>query len=162
VDHDGILAALRATPERLRALLTGVSASDVMRAHAPGEWSAQDIAVHLRVDEAIFGPRILLIAVAESPLLQGIEADVLARRTGFGDDDLETTLAAFAQRRAELIRLLERLDDEGWQRHGIHETNGVQSIADIAALLAGHDAEHLAQIEAVLRAVRTLAATSAH
>jgi hypothetical protein len=162
VDRQQVLAVLRATPQRLHGLLSGVSAEDVARAPAPGEWSALDIAVHLRVDEAIFGPRILLMAVAESPLLQGIEPGVLGQRTGFLDDDLDTTLAAFTLRRAELTRLLERLDEGGWQRQGIHETSGVQTVADIAGLLAGHDTEHLAQIEAVLHTVRTQTATPTH
>jgi hypothetical protein len=162
VEREQILAVVRATPERLRALLADVTAEDAQRPSAPGEWSARDIVVHLRVDEAIFAPRILLMAVVENPLLQEIDPLVLAQRTGFLEDDLGTTLVAFALRRAELVGLLERLDADGWQRQGIHQVNGVQTIAEIAALLAGHDAEHLAQIESVLHTVRAHTAIPTH
>lgn len=162
MDHGQILAVLRETPARLRAIFDEVSAEDAARAPAPEEWSARDIAIHLRVDEALFGPRILLMAVAEQPLLHEINPLVLAQRTGFEDDDLDVTLAGFALRRSELVRLLERLDTDGWQRQGIHESSGVQTIADIAMLLAGHDAEHLAQITSTLDTIQSRAATAAH
>ncbi len=38
-----------------------------------------------------------------------------------------------------------------WDNYGIHEERGNESIAHMARLLAGHDLNHLRQIEAILK-----------
>jgi uncharacterized damage-inducible protein DinB len=150
MERDQILTAMRTAPERLQEALAGAG-ERAARPPAEGEWSAKEVLAHLRTADAIFSPRIVLMMMVNNPAMPDIDASLLAERCGFLEDDLQTALRALTVRRGELVQLLERLDEAGWQRGGVHEVHGPLTIADIARLMAAHEQEHLAQIEAALK-----------
>jgi hypothetical protein len=47
------------------------------------------------------------------------------------------------------LGLLDRLPPEAWDRVGLHAERGEESIRYIAAMYAGHDRNHLSQIETI-------------
>jgi hypothetical protein len=49
------------------------------------------------------------------------------------------------------LALLASLDREQWQHFGMHSERGRESIEHIARMFAGHDLNHLQQIEKILR-----------
>ena len=49
--------------------------------------------------------------------------------------------------RAALLRLLRGLNDEELDRFGMHAERGKESVRHLISLYAGHDLNHLAQIE---------------
>jgi hypothetical protein len=46
--------------------------------------------------------------------------------------------------------LLKSLSPEQWKHYGMHAERGQESIEQIVRLLAGHDINHLQQIERIL------------
>ena len=48
------------------------------------------------------------------------------------------------------LALLESLEPEQWTQYGIHSERGQESIEQIARMFAGHDINHLKQIEKIL------------
>jgi hypothetical protein len=53
------------------------------------------------------------------------------------------------------LALLRDLTDEQWERFGMHEERGRESLRHLARLVAGHDVNHLKQIEAILKTPRS-------
>jgi hypothetical protein len=49
-----------------------------------------------------------------------------------------------------MLRLLRGLDDEELDRYGMHAERGRETVRHLLALYAGHDRNHLAQIERLL------------
>jgi hypothetical protein len=47
--------------------------------------------------------------------------------------------------------LLKRLTEEQWDRYGIHTERGRESVRHFVRLYAGHDVNHLKQIEEIVK-----------
>lgn len=60
----------------------------------------------------------------------------------------------FKTRRTELVALLETVTDEERRLHGNHETKGAVTVADLYDYIAGHEREHLAQLDAAVMKLR--------
>ena len=52
-------------------------------------------------------------------------------------------------REANLV-LLKSLTQEQWKHHGIHSERGVETVEHIVRMFAGHDVNHIRQIEHIL------------
>jgi len=47
--------------------------------------------------------------------------------------------------------MFDKLTPEEWQRHGVHTERGEMTVRDLAVQIAGHDINHIAQIQAILK-----------
>ena len=47
--------------------------------------------------------------------------------------------------------MFDKLTPEQWLRHGIHAERGEMTVRELALQIAGHDVNHVAQIEAILK-----------
>ena len=114
------------------------------------EWSAHEVLVHLRASSEILAPRIPQMLVRDNPPLTAFDERKWAEIGGYAAMAPDLLFARIAMPRYELIELLRRLPDEAWRRTGTHEVSGPVTIAQVVAHLAGHDEEHLDQIERLL------------
>ena len=152
MDREQVMAHLRAAPERLRATFAAAGAGAERRTPAHGEeWSAGEVLAHLRAMDVFLVSCVFVMAVVDSPSFPGGDERALAERAGYLEDGLATALHSFTCRRRELVRLLERLDEAGWQRASVHPAYGRFTIEDYARHFARHEAEHIGQIESALR-----------
>jgi len=53
--------------------------------------------------------------------------------------------------RRQNLKLLHSLNSEEWEMFGVHAERGVETLRDIATYFAGHDINHFAQIESILK-----------
>ena len=53
-----------------------------------------------------------------------------------------------------LMRALKSVPRKLWENHGVHSERGKESIAHIVRLFAGHDVNHLRQIEELAKTKR--------
>ncbi|HKP76333.1 MAG TPA: DinB family protein [Longimicrobiaceae bacterium] len=144
------MALLAAAPDRLAALVEPLPASLVDTRPAPAKWSVREIVAHLADDELVGAYRIRLILSAPGTEIQAFDQDRWAETGRYAATDLGASLALFRALRGANLALLRVLEDEEWERAGVHAERGVESIRDIAAYYAGHDLNHFAQIEAIL------------
>jgi len=49
------------------------------------------------------------------------------------------------------LQMFDKLTPEQWLRHGIHAERGEMTVRELALQIAGHDVNHVAQIEAILK-----------
>jgi uncharacterized damage-inducible protein DinB len=140
------LAVLTATPGQLTQLLAGIPEGEWSRRPGPDQWSITEILAHLADSELVYGFRIRLILEGGGPPIQSIDQDAWVRLTRYAEQDPTLSLDSIRINRERLVRLLERLPQESWERYGIHSERGKETVSQIVHLLAGHDLAHIKQI----------------
>lgn len=141
------LAVLEATPVRIASLITGRDPGALRRSPAPGRWSVAQIIAHLADAEIVGAYRFRMILAAPGTPIQAFDQDDWARAMKYEAADPRASLALFESVRAAQLRLWRGLNDEELDRFGIHAERGKESVRHLLSLYAGHDLNHLAQIE---------------
>jgi uncharacterized damage-inducible protein DinB len=139
-----------ATSKKLGRLLSRAPASKLRKQPAPGKWSISEILAHLADVELVVGYRIRTILGAPGTNIQAFDQDQWAQAMSYGKADSRKSLERFNAFRKANLDLLKTLSPAQWKYHGIHAERGEESIETIAKLSAGHDINHLRQIEKIL------------
>jgi len=139
-----------ATPKKLQRLVSRPSAAKLRKQPAPGKWSVAEILAHMADTELVFGYRIRTILGAPGTPIQAFDQDKWAQAMSYGKADPRKSLERFAAFRKANLDLLKSLSPAQRKYHGMHAERGEESIETIARLCAGHDLNHLTQIEKIL------------
>lgn len=148
------LAVQRATPARLEQLLRGLNRAQLRRRPAPGKWSINEIVAHLADSEMVGGYRIRMILSKNGTPIQAFDQNVWARIGDYNRVDPGLALEMFRALRAANLRLIRSLSPQRLRQYGIHAERGKESVMRIIQLYAGHDLNHLGQIDAIRRSFR--------
>ncbi len=146
---DDPLEAMAEAPGRLKKLTAGLTEKQLSTKPAPGKWSIKEIAAHLADGEVILGSRYRFVAGHERPPIAGYDQDAFAVRLGVENARTADLVDDFALVRAANLGLLQRLPEAAWDRVGIHSERGEESIRKMVWMYAGHDRNHLRQIETI-------------
>jgi len=139
------IPVLTTTAERLAALTQGLSGAQINRSPAPGKWSIREIAAHLADVEQVFSFRLRQTLAEDHAVIQPFDQDLWARR--YAPYDLASALALFQAARNWNIRLLTTVTEADRRRLTTHPERGTMSFWTIVETMAGHDINHLQQIE---------------
>jgi len=139
-----------ATPKKLERLVSRAPGSKLRKQPAPGKWSVAEILAHMADTELVFGYRIRTILGAPGTPIQAFDQDKWAQAMSYSKSDPRKSVERFAAFRKANLDLLKSLSPAQWKNHGIHAERGEESIETIARLCAGHDLNHLRQIEKIL------------
>lgn len=141
------MAILEHTPARISQLLGGRSSRELQARPSPDRWSIAEIVHHLADSEIVFAYRVRRILSTPGAPIEAYDQDAWSRAQHAGDSDAHASLALLRALRGAMLALLRRLDDEELDRYGLHAERGRESIRHLIRLYAGHDRNHLAQIE---------------
>lgn len=144
------LAVLGQTSGRLKTLLDSAPPEKWRARPAPGRWSAAEVLAHLADCEIVTGWRVRSILASNGTPLQAFDQDAWASAFKYGEIDPAESLQTFTAARASLMSLLARVDPSRHTHHGMHAERGKETIAHLMQLYAGHDINHLKQIEALV------------
>jgi uncharacterized damage-inducible protein DinB len=139
-----------ATSKKLGRLVSRASASKLRKPPAPGKWSIAEILAHLADVELVVGYRLRAILGAPGTPIQAFDQDKWAQAMNYGKADPRRSLERFNALRQANLDLLKKLSPAQWKYQGMHAERGEESIETIARLSAGHDINHLGQIEKIL------------
>jgi DinB superfamily len=139
-----------ATPKKIERLLKGASSSKLRKRPAPGKWSVAEILAHLADTELVGGYRMRAILGAPGTPIQGFDQDAWVVALHYEKRDPHKSFDQFRALREANLALLKTLTPEQWQHYGMHSERGKETVAHITRMFAGHDINHLAQIERVL------------
>lgn len=142
------LAVIGVTPERLRRLVTGLGPARVNQRPAEGKWSAREILCHLADCELVFCFRLRQTLAEEDHVIQPFDQDAWAGT--YGAYDADAALEMFRVSREWNLRLLASLPKAEYGRRVTHPERGTMTFRTIVETMAGHDLNHLGQIEAIL------------
>lgn len=144
----------RSTPTKLAALTRRLKKSQITRRPGPGKWSIAEILAHLADAELVVSFRMRLILGKNGTPIQAFDQDVWATIFNYGKRDPMTSLAIFQALRENNLRLLKSVQRSLWQNYGMHEERGKESVEHIVNMMAGHDLNHVRQVEAIVKEAR--------
>lgn len=141
---------LAAVPKRIAKLVEAASPRALKRAPAPGKWSAGEILAHLADTEVVIGYRCRAIAGSPGCAIAGFDQEQWAAGMDYAGRRPRASLAAYLAVRQVNLELLKSLTPAHWRNYGIHAERGVETLETVARMTAGHDLNHLRQIEDLL------------
>ncbi len=143
-----------ATAERIERLIRPLTRQQMSKRPAPGKWSIGEILAHLAESELVGGYRIRMILSASGTPIQAFDQDIWAKNSNYARQDPRKSLHLFRTLRQANLSLLKSLPRKKWNCYGMHAERGKETIARVAAMFAGHDVNHLQQIERMAKAAR--------
>lgn len=150
VSEQDPLKVLAATPPRLARLIGKVPASKAKKKPAPGKWSIGEVAAHLADVEIVIGWRVRSILGAPGTPIQAYDQDSWAAAGKYEKRNPRESVALFKAVRKANLTLYKSLSAAQWQMYGIHSERGQESVERIVRMVAGHDLNHLQQIERII------------
>lgn len=139
-----------ATAKKLDRLIKGVPTSKLRKRPAPDKWSVSEILAHLADAEIVGGFRMRLILGAPGTPVVAFDQDSWVKSGHYDKRDPRKSLEQFRAVREANLALLKTLTPDQWKHFGMHSERGQESIEHIARMFAGHDLNHMQQIEAIL------------
>jgi uncharacterized damage-inducible protein DinB len=139
------LPILTTTVERLRGLTDSLSAAQIDRPPAQGKWSICQILSHLADSEVVFSFRLRQTLAEEHHIIQPFDQDRWAER--YTACAFKTAFALFESSRNWNLRLLTTITEEDRHRPVTHPERGTMNFWTIVETMAGHDINHLLQVE---------------
>lgn len=141
-----LLAVLRSTPAAL-ATLCRRKPQNMARRPALNEWSPGEVLCHLRdVDAEVNLWRLPKVIDENNPFIPGQDTDPWAKARRYDLQDGWQALSEFTKARLEVLRLLESLSKEDWDRPARHAIFGPTSLRELVNIIAGHDILHVQQV----------------
>jgi hypothetical protein len=153
-----IVDILRTSTDRLRLMTGGLSDAQTDETTAESAWSIRYILAHLRAADDVLGDQMMRIVAEDRPSWRRLSPRTYMRRTDYPSWPVPRALAALGEHRQRLLDVLEPLPHEAWQRTAL-VTDHPGKVIDhtlryYGDWLAGHEREHLAQIESMAVTVR--------
>jgi hypothetical protein len=139
-----------ATAKKLERLVKGVPASKLRKRPAADKWSVIEILAHLADTEIVGGFRMRLILGSPGTPIQAFDQDAWVVVGHYDKRDARKSIEQFRALREANLSLLKSLTPDQWKQHGIHSERGEETVAHIARMFAGHDLNHLLQIERIV------------
>jgi len=140
----------RSTPKKIERLIKGVSRKKLTIRPVPQKWSVAEILAHLADTELVGGFRLRLVLGANGTPIQAFDQDVWAREFKYGKRDPKKSLEAFRLLRKNNLSLLKTIPRLKWNNYGMHAERGKETVTRIVQLYAGHDINHMRQIEKII------------
>ncbi len=147
-------AVLAETPNRLRSLVSGATRDELNWTTVPTRWSIAQIVAHLADAEIVGAWRFRSVLAQDGIALQAYDQNTWASAFHYEKTDASESVALFAALRAATLRLLRGVDPARLEHAGLHEERGRESIGHLMRMFAGHDLNHLGQIERLLGEAR--------
>ncbi len=141
-----------ATGKKLERLVKGVPASKLRKRPAPDKWSVAEILAHLADTEIVGSWRIRAILGAPGTPIQAFDQDAWVVAGHYAKRDPRKCIEQFRALREANIALYKSLAPEQWKHHGMHSERGEETVEHIVRMFAGHDINHIQQIERILAA----------
>jgi hypothetical protein len=146
------LAVQGATAKKLERLIKGESSGKLRKRPAPEKWSVSEILAHLSETEIVGGFRMRLILGAPGTSIAAFDQDAWVLSGHYDKRDPRKSLEQFRAFRDANLGLLRSLTPEQWKHYGMHAERGKETIEHIVRMFAGHDLNHMQQIERILSA----------
>jgi DinB superfamily len=140
-----------ATAKTLAKLIKGAPSAKLRKRPAPDKWSVGEILAHLADAEIVVAWRLRSILAAPGTPIQAYDQDALAIARNYAKHNPRLSLEVFRSIREANLHLYKLLSKEQWEHHGMHAERGEETIERILHMMAGHDLNHLKQIEQILK-----------
>ncbi len=140
----------RTTAAKLQRLVRGLTPKQLQWKSEPGKWSIVEILAHLSDTEIVASWRLRSVIGASGSTIQPFDQDAWAAAFQYAKRDPKRSLEVFRVLRENNLAMLQALPREKWDNYGMHLERGKETISHLARMFAGHDTNHLLQIERII------------
>jgi len=144
------LAIQAATAKKLERLIKGVPTAKLRKRPGPDKWSVSEIVAHLADAELVGAFRMRFILGSPGTPIPAYDQNAWLISGHYDKRDPRTSVALFKAIREANLALLKSLKPEQWKHYGQHAERGQESIEHMVRMFAGHDLNHIMQIENIL------------
>ncbi len=143
------LAVIASTRGALESLVSSMSPERTSRAPAPGKWSVREILCHLADTELTFAFRLRQTLAEPHHVIQPIDQEKWAEM--YRAYDAAGALALFSSARQWNLALIRVAPRDAFTKPVTHPERGELTFQILVETMAGHDINHLGQIETIVK-----------
>lgn len=140
-------AVIGETAGRLRDLAARLGPQKLDRSPAPGKWSPREILCHLADCEVVFAMRLRQTLAQPHHVVQPFDQDDWAKR--YAAYSADAALEVFSAIRKWNELLVAQASAEDLTKPVSHPERGQMTFQTIIETMAGHDTNHLQQLEKI-------------
>jgi len=140
-------AVIAETPGKLASHAGRLGAQGLKRAPAPGKWSAANIICHLADCETVFAFRLRQALAQPHHVIQPFDQDDWAKP--YNRLEASAALDLFSAARRWNLALLDTVSPEDLSKKLTHPERGEMTFQTVVETMAGHDLNHLEQLERI-------------
>ena len=138
---------IETTALELHRLAGRIGAARITAPRAPGKWSARDILCHLADSEIVFGFRLRQALAEDRHVIQPFDQEKWA--PPYAAQHADAALATFEAVRRWNLALLDTVTPAQRAKPVTHPERGEMTFETIVETMAGHDLNHLKQLEEI-------------
>jgi hypothetical protein len=135
------------TARHLEQLSAALGPVRIEEEPAPGKWSPHQILCHLADTEIVFSYRIRQAIAEPHHVIQPFDQEIWA--ANYSAYNHQAAMMTFACVRQWTLSLLRSLPPETFEKPVSHPERGQMNLRTIVETIAGHDLNHLLQLEAI-------------
>jgi DinB family protein len=155
VESRDAIKVQRATAPRLKKAMQGLSPSQLKWRPEPAKWSISEIIAHLADAEIVASWRMRSVIGENGITIQPFDQDAWASVFEYRDRDAKRSLETFRVLRESNLAMLKEIPKEKWDNYGMHLERGKESIAHLTRMFAGHDTNHIVQVEKIAKQLKS-------
>lgn len=141
------LVVIASTAGRLADLVRTLGPERIEQPIALGKWSPRQIICHLADCEIVFAFRLRQALAEDHHVIQPFDQDKWAR--AYAAYDVAAALAVFTAVRAWSRALIASLSESAFAKPLTHPERGAMPYRELIETMAGHDLNHLRQLDAL-------------
>ena len=145
LDGRPLTGILDSTPTQIADLLEAIGAEKAAVPPAPGKWSAAEILCHLADCELAFGFRLRQTLAEDAPTIQPFDQEKWA--AAYSGIPVSQALEAFTALRGWNLLLIRAALPAAADRPVMHPERGAMTFQTLVEIMAGHDLNHLVQLQ---------------
>src|SRR5260370_23977849 len=135
-------------------VVKGFSPAKLRKRPSPDKWSVAEILAHLADVEIVVGWRMRSILGAPGTPVQAYDQNAWVTAGHYAKRDPRKSIELQRALREANLALLKSLTPDQWKHYGQHAERGQESIEHMVRMVAGHDLNHIQQIERILKPVK--------
>jgi hypothetical protein len=155
VEGQDAIKVQRTTPGKLKKLTARLTPAQLKWRPEPAKWSIAEIIAHLADAEIVASWRMRAVIGENGVTIQPFDQDQWASVFRYRNRDAKRSLEVFRVLRENNLVMLKEIAPEIWDNYGMHLERGQESVAHLARMFAGHDTNHVLQIEGIVKQLKS-------
>lgn len=138
--------------EHLAMAIRGLTREDLLApapaADGAGKWTIQQVVIHLMDSDLIAADRMKRIIAEENPSLIGFDENKFIANLFYEEQSAQDAVTILSMNRKNTTVILRRLQENAFDRAGMHNERGRQTLADLLITYTNHLEHHVKFIHA--------------
>ena len=155
VEGQDAVKVQRSTAARLKKSIQGLTPKQLKWRAEPAKWSIAEIVAHLADAEIVASWRMRSVIGENGITIQPFDQDSWASVFEYRGRDARRSLELFRILRENNLAMLKEIPRETWDNYGMHLERGKETIAHLTRMFAGHDTNHVLQVERIVKQLKS-------